>query len=214
MKKQLVWLVTVSLALSLIIVSSAVALAKNYGQPENPLAQLVLQKSDLPQHIQGYYTEQLTDDRFLGSSCPANIPLQVEGYLRGYEMNAWYPFSLQDDISQGKQSGAFVLNTVYQYRDKDQADMALNLQLEWFNRQDIAVDAKANRVGYDESLAAANGVHGSAMQLTYSQEDRTWVTYWFLGVRGNTLMLLMVDGLPDPATEEVFNTLAAKVIQR
>jgi len=215
MKKRLLWLATVFLVLSIIIAGSSVAaLGRGHGQPENPLARRVLQKSDLPEDSQGYYAEQLTADRFPGPPCPANIPLQVEGFLDGYEMNAWYPFVLQDSVSQGKQSVAFVLNVVYQYRDKVQSATALERQLEWFHKQDIAMDAKAEQAGYDESLAAANGVHGSAMQLTYSQEDHNWVTYWFFGVEGDTLMLLMVDGLPDPATQEVFDTLVATIVQR
>jgi hypothetical protein len=213
MKKRLVRLAMISLVL-LITGGSMVVLARNIEQSKDPLARRVLQKGDLPQNIQGYYTEPLTDDRFPGPSCPASIPLQFEGYLSGYEMSAWYPFNLQETTAQSKQGGLFILNIAYQYHDKDQATRALERQLKWFNRQDIAMNAQVTHVGYDESLAAANDVNGSAMQLTYSQEDQAWVTYWFLGVKDNTSMLLMVDGLPDPATQEVFDSLVTIVVQR
>ena len=215
-KRYLLSVSTVFLTLSIIIVGSAVAVARNQGQPETPLAQRVLQRNDLPDN-ETYYAEQVTDDRFPGSLSPVNIPLQVKGFLEGYEMSAWYPCVFRGEagkeFAKDGQGGAFVLNVAYRYQDKDQAATALKQQLEWFNKQDIAVDAKANHMGYDESLAAANGMHGRAMQLTYSQEDQTWVTYWFFGIEGDTLTLLMVDGLPDPATREVFDTLVAKIVQ-
>jgi hypothetical protein len=220
MKKRLLWLAAAFLVLSIMIAGpSVVALGKSDGQPENPLAARVLQRSDLPQDSEDYYAEQLTADRFPGAPCPVNIPLQVEGFLDGYVADAWYPFTLQDGVLQGKlqlkQAGAYVLNVVYRYRDDVQAATALERQLEWFHdERSIAVDAKAKRAGFDESLAAANGVRGSAMQLTYSQEGLTWVSYWFFGVEGDTLMLLWVDGLPDPGTHEVFDSLVATIVQR
>ena len=221
MKKRLLWLGAVFLVLSIMIAGSSVvalvALGKSDGQPENPLARRVLQRSDLPQDSEAYYAEQLTADRFPGSPCPVNIPLQVEGFLDGYVASGWYPLTLQDSVLQDKlqreRVGAYVLNAVYQYRDEVQAATGLERQLEWFHQEgSIAVDAKAERVGYDESLAAANGVRGSAMQLTYSQEGLTWVSYWFFGVEGDSLMLLWVDGLPDPGTHEVFDTLVATAV--
>lgn len=220
MKKRLLWLATAFLVLSMMIAGcSVVALGKSHGQPENALAGRVLQRSDLPQDSEAYYAEQLTAHRFPGSPCPVNIPLQVEGFLDGYAVDAWYPLTLRDSVLQGKlqreQSVAFVLNVVYQYRDEVQAATALKRQLEWFHKEgNLAVDAKAEQAGYDESLAAANGVRGSAMQLTYSQEGLTWVSYWFFGVEGDTLMLLMVDGLPDRGTHEVFDILVATIVQR
>jgi hypothetical protein len=220
MKKRHVWSAAVFLVLSVVIAgSSLVALGKSHGQPENPLAQRVLQRSDLPQDSEAYYAEQLTADRFPGSPCPVNIPLHVEGFLDGYVAGGWYPLTLQDSVLQGKlqgkHAGAYVLSVVYHYRDEVQAATALQRQLEWFHEEgSLAVDAKVERAGFDESLAAANGVQGSAMQLTYSQEGLTWVSYWFFGVEGDTLMLLWVDGLPDPATHEVFDSLVATIVQR
>jgi hypothetical protein len=220
MKKRHLWSAGVFLVLSAMIAgSSLVALGKSHGQPENPLARRVLQKSDLPQDSEAYYAEQLTADHFPGSPCPVNISLQVEGFLDGYVAGGWYPLTLQDSALQGKlqrnQAGAYVLSVVYQYRDDVQAATALQRQLEWFHDEgNMAVDAKAERAGFDEYLAATNGVQGSAMQLTYSQEGLTWVSYWFFGVEGDTLMLLWVDGLPDPGTHEVFDSLVATIVQR
>lgn len=219
MKKRLLWLGAVFLVLSVMIAVSSVALGKSDGQPENPLAARVLQRSDLPPDSQADYPEQLTADRFPGAPFPLNIPLQVEGFLDGYVADAWYPFTLQDSVLQGKlqrkQTVAYVLNVVYRYRDEVQAATALQRQLEWFHEEGIyGGDAKTERAGYDESLAAANGVQGSAMQVTYSQEGLTWVSYWFFGVEGDTLMLLWVDGLPDPGTHQVFDSLVATVVQR
>ncbi|HUV73490.1 MAG TPA: hypothetical protein VMW79_04210 [Anaerolineae bacterium] len=220
MNKRVLWLAAAFLVLSVMIAGySVVALGKSHGQPEIPLARRVLQKSDLPQDSEAYYAKQLTAHRFPGSPSPVNIPLQVEGLLDGYEAGGWYPITLQDSVLQGKlqrkQAGAYALSVVYEYQDEAQAATALERQLEWFHKEgNIAVDANAEQAGYDESLAAANGVRGSAMQLTYSQEGLTWVSYWFFGVEGDTLMLLMVDGLPDPGTHEVFDILVATIVQR
>jgi hypothetical protein len=223
MKKRLLWLAAVFLVLSIVIAGSSavalVALGKSDGQAENPLAGRVLQRSDLPQDSEAYYAEQLTADRFPGAPFPGNIPLQVEGFLDAYAVDALYPLTLQDRVLQGKlqrkESVAFVLNVIYRYRDDVQAATALRRQLEWFLEEgSLAVDAKAERAGFDQSLAAANGVQGSAMQVTYSQEGLTWVSHWFFGVESDTLMLLWVDGLPDPGTHEVFDSLVATIVQR
>lgn len=220
MKKRLLWLAAALLVLPVVAAgSSVVAWGKSHGQPENPLARRVLQKSDLPEGSEGYYAEQLTADRFPGSPCPVNIPLQVEGFVDGYVASGWYLLTLQDSALQGKlqrrQAGAYALSVVCQYRDELQAATALERQLEWFHKEgNIPAHANAEQAGYDESLAAANGVRGSAMQLTYSQEGLTWVSYWFFGVEGDTLMLLWVDGLPDPGTHEVFDKLVATIVQR
>lgn len=217
-KRYLLSGLTVLMILSIIIAgSTVVALARSHGQTETPLAQQVLQRSDLPDS-EVYYAEQVTDDRFPGPLSPVNTPLQVKGFLEGYEVSTWYPCVFRGEagkeLAKDGQGGAFVLNVAYRYQDKTQAEAALEQQLEFFNQEDLPADVKVEPLDYSEFLATANDMYGHAMQLTYSQEDRTWVTYWFLGVRGNTLMLLMVDGLPDSATEGVFNALTAKVIQR
>lgn len=198
---------------------SVVEMGESHGQPENHLARRVLQESDLPEDSEAYYAEHLTVYRFPGSPSPVNIPLQVEGFLDGYVAGGWYPFTLQDSVLQDKperkQTGAYVLSVAYQYQDEVQAAAALQRQLEWFQQEGtMAADAKAQQIGYDESLAAASGVQGSAMEVTYTQEGMTWVSYWFLGVEGDTLMLLWIDGLPDPGTHEVFDLLLSILVQR
>ncbi|HEM62639.1 MAG TPA: hypothetical protein ENO24_10145 [Chloroflexi bacterium] len=220
MKKRLLSLAAALLVLLLIVASCSVAvLGETPGQPENPLAARVLQESDLPEDSEGYYAEQLTAHRIPGSPSPVNIPLQVEGFQDGYVAGGWYPFTLEDRVLQDKlerkQTGAYVLSVAYQYQDEVQAATALERQLDWFrNEGNMAADAKAQQVGYDESLATANGVHGRAMEVTYSQEGLTWVSYWFFGVEGDTLMVLWVDGLPDPGTHEVFDLLLSTLVQR
>ena len=218
MKKQyLLSVSTVFLTLSIIIAGSAVAVARNQGQPETPLAQQVLQRSDLPDS-EVYYAEQVTDDRFPGPLSPVNIPLQVEGFLEGYEMSTWYPCVFRGEagkeLAKDGQGGAFALNVAYRYQDKARAEVALERQLEFFKQEDLPADVRVEPVDYNEFLATANDMYGHAMLLTYPSEGTTWVTYWFLGVKGNILMLLMVDGLPDPATREVFDTLVTKIVQR
>jgi hypothetical protein len=208
MKKQLLRVALVFLVLSTVVAGAITVSADNHRQLKNR----VLQRGDLPQDSQ-YYAEGLTQDHFPGVLSPVNIPLESEGFQNGYEVNAWYPLILQDAISEIKQSNAFVLNVVYQYQDEAQAAAALKQQLEWFHKDNITMSALVEQVDYDKSLDVAYGIKGNAFQLTYSQEGLTLVNYWFLGVKENTVILLMVDGLPDLATREVFNSLMPTVMQ-
>ncbi len=215
-KRFLSSMLAMSLILSIIIAGSAIALARNQEQPVSPLAQQVLQRDDLP-NSQGYYAEEVTEDRFPGPSSPVNTPLQAEGFLEGYEASAWHPYTLQEEVNEelvkDGQSGAFVLNVAYKYQNKSQAEAAFEQQIAFFD-QKLPTDFKVESVDYDRSLATANGMYGHATRLTYPSEGITWATYWFLGIKDNTLMLLMVDGLPDPATQEVFDSLVTIVVQR
>nr|HID14406.1 hypothetical protein [Anaerolineae bacterium] len=217
-KRHLLPVSIVFLALSIIIAGSVVTLARNQRQPETPLARWVLQRSELPKNSEAYYAEQVTDDRFPGPLSPVNIPLQVEGFLEAYEMSAWYPCVFRGEAAKelvkDGQGGAFVLNLVYRYRDSGQARAALERQLKFVQQQDVPVDVKVESADYDESLTAANDVYGRAIRITYPSEGITWVTCYFFGVKRNILMLLIVDGLPDPATQDVFDTLVTKIVQR
>ena len=220
MKRRHLSLAAALLVLPLIVAGCSVAvLGETRRQAENPLSGRVLQRSDLPEDSEAFYAERLTVHRFPGSPSPVTVPLEVEGFLDGYVAGVWYPFTWEDGGPQGKlegkETGAYVLSVAYHYQDELQAATALQRQLDWFHQEgNIALDARARQVGYDESLAAANGVHGRAMEVTYSQEGLTWVSYWFLGVEGDTLMLLWLDGLPDPGTHEVFHLLLSTLVQR
>lgn len=210
MKKQVLRWVSVFLLLSVVAVGAITTLASNHRQ----LGQRVLQKNDLPQGSQ-YYAERLTQDRFLGEPFPANIPLQSKGFQDGYEVSAWYPLVLQNSSSDVNQGSAFILNVVYQYQDAVQATTAFEEQLKWFSADSAVLSSfTVEPLYYDQALDNVYGLRGSAWQLTYSQEGQTLVNYWFLGVKENTSILLMVDGLPDPATRQVFDTLMPKVMQR
>ena len=209
-KRVLVSIMLVTLAVILLGGTGMVMARTQAQQHTTPLAQLVLQPSDLPGDNVNYYVEKVEEDRFPGDPSPVNIPLKTEGFLEAYAMGAFYPFALRNSDSPG---GAFVLNVVYQYQDEAQARQALEQQLEWFNSADIAPDARIEPLD-DRLFIDAAKIQGRAFELTYSQEGRIWSTYWLFGVKDSFLVLLMVDGLPDPATQEVFGTLVTKVIQR
>ncbi len=205
MKEQKLLLVFV-LIVTIVFAGSVALAAGSSDRGDPPLAQQVMQKSDLPEQSQAYYTKAVTEDRFPGPLCPVNIPLQTEGFLRAHEASAWYPFSVNKsalrNAVQDEQGGAFILNVVYEYQDEAQAAAALEQQLEWFHRGDIAADAQVETV------------NDNTIKLTYSQKGQTWVTYWFFGVKGNTLKLLMVDGSPVSTTHEVFDSLRSSLVQR
>jgi hypothetical protein len=207
-KRVLVSIMLVTLTI-ILLGGTGMVMARTQAQ-QTPLAQLVLQPDDLPGDNVNYYAEKVEEDRFLGDPSPVNIPLEAEGFLEAYAADAFYPVTLRNSESPG---GAFILNIVYQYQDEAQARQALEQQLEWFNSADIALDARIEQLDEHLSIDAAK-IQGRAFELTYSQEGLIWNTYWLFGVKENVLVFLMVDGPPDPATQEVFSTLATKVIQR
>jgi len=117
-------------------------------------------------------------------------------------------------LSGGQQSIVYVLNTVYQFQDEAHAAAALEQQIEFYEKSDVPEDVRIVPVSYDTSLAFRKGVQGRAYAVRYPSDGTYWESYYFLGVQGNMLVFLMVDGLPDPATESAFNALVTKMIQR
>lgn len=211
MRHQRFLLISVlTLVLSVITVASVPALGRGSQTPEDPLARRALQLADL-EGAEAVYRESITStEGFPGALSPANLPLQAGGFLAGYRVGA--PCTVQ--LSDGQQGMVYVLNIVYQFQDEAQATAALERQIEFYEKSDVPEDVRVVPVNYDTSLAFRKGVQGSAYAVRYPSEGVYWESYYFLGIKGNMLVFLMVDGLPDPASERVFNALAAKVIQR
>ena len=225
MKKQRILLIAALLVLSILVVASAAALAKGPKPP--PPEQQVLQKDDLPEDARIAVERRVTSASFRGPEAPANVPLQAEGFLEGYRFDAWYPCILQ---SHDGQSMVYVLHIVYQFQDKAQAAAALERQLAFYeNYKRTPEYVKVDAVDLDETFIARNGVSGKAMRVEYSvalvdgadqpaplHQGDDYETYYFHGVKGDTLIFLMVDSFhpPDPATREVFDDLVPKVVQR
>lgn len=201
---------TLTLVLSIITVASALALGRGSQTPEDPLARRTLQLADL-EGAEAMYRESITTtEGFPGPLSPANLPLRAGGFLAGYRVGA--PCTVR--LSGGQQGIVYVLNTVYQFQDEAQATAALEQQIEFYEKSDVPEDVRIVPVNYDTSLAFRKGVQGRAYTVQYPSDGVYWKSYYFLGTKGNMLVFLMVDGLPDPATERVFSVLAAKVIQR
>jgi len=201
MKKQFMRLSIISLLVFLVVVSSTTIFANRKS-----LENRVLQKEDLPRGSQ-YYAEPLMQEHFYGVLTPVNIPLQNKGFQKGYAVNAVYPVALQDDYLEIKTNSAFVLNIAYQYQDEAQALTVFEQQIQWFLKDNITVSGNVERIYYEKSLESTFDIKGSAYQLTYMQEGLALVNYWFLGVKENTVILLMVDGISDSATRHVFDSL-------
>jgi hypothetical protein len=203
--------VILALLLSVVAVASALALGQSSPTSEDPLARRALQSADLEREgAEGIYRESISGPEGLpGPPAPHNVPLQAAGFVAAYRVGA--PCTV--GLSGGRQGIVYVLNTVYQFQEESQAAAAFEQQLRFYENSGLVEDAAIVAVDYDTSLASRIGVQGRAYAVRYASEGIYWETRYFLGVKADTLVFLMVDGLPDAATERLFETLGAELIQ-
>jgi hypothetical protein len=203
------------LVLSLIMVliaGSTVALASGLQQDgSGGVDRLVLQRNELPETAEAYYTERLTSESFPGDTASLNLLVEGKGFRRGRIVGAWYPLLRsqdQDDAREDTHHGAYVSNVAVQYKNEACATAVLKQMHESFRSQ-LPMDIVADVIeDYDELAVATDDLRKEyVIRLTYSQEDETWETYWSFSVRGNTLMVLMVDGQPGSANREIFDAV-------
>lgn len=211
MKKRYLLLILIAMLVVAILGGFAVVgSGKGPDQRGSSLADRVLQRDDLPRS-EGYYSAEVGVERFPGPKSFVNLPFQVSGTQTAYQAGMWYP--LEDGSS-----AVYVLNVAYQYQNKGQAEAVFRQQVDHGNRLhsdlDLPENASVESVGFSESLARANGVHGQALRITYPAEGLTFELYYFVGAKDNVFVLLMVDGLPSLEAQELFDTLVTTVIQR
>lgn len=205
MKKRLMALVLI-LTVLIGVGSVGTVLADSLHQAEDTLAERVLQEDDLS-GSEGYSAAKVAEDRFPGSPNFGNIPMQAKGFREAYEVNAFLP-------ADSGESGAFVLNLAYQYEDRTQAEAAFEQWLDYLGQAELSTDTEMEAAEQIEALATAKGMRGHALRFTYESEGTTWQTHYLLGIRDDTLILLMVDGLPSAAAQEKFDALATIIIER
>jgi hypothetical protein len=204
------WLIVVSTVLLFTSVAVSV-LGLGSRTPEHPLAPRALQAADLKgEGAERIHRQSISGREALPGPLGAhNLPLQATGFASGYRVAA--PCAVR--LSGGQQGMMYVMNIVYQFQDESQAAEAFEQQLEFYEDSKLPEDVGVVALSHDASLASQIGLQGRAYAVRYPSEGIHWESRYFLGMKADTLVLLMVDGLPDPAAERLFDALAARVVQ-
>jgi hypothetical protein len=204
-------IVILALLVSAVAVACAPALGQRSPTSEDPLSRRALQSADLDREgAEAIYWGSISGPEGLpGPPAPENLPLQAAGFVEAYRVGA--PCTV--GLSGGRQSIVYVLNTVYQFQEEGQAAAAFEQQIRFYENSGVVEDAAIVAADYDTSLASRIGVQGRAYAVRYASDGAYWETRYFLGVKANMLVFLMVDGLPDAATERLFEALGAKLIE-
>lgn len=185
-------------ALILCTAGLALALTPHRAPPEPPLAAWALHPHDLPEGSAWKDSGLTTAD---DPSQPLNRHTSgwsaaVLAYREAYKVGA---------VLWDGQHSAYVGNYLYRYADPAQAEAAAE-----------EIVGHLRRAGQDRLLSPGSPVEsrnlrGQTMGFSGSEGD---ALYGFIGVRGRTLILLMVNGMPAPSTEKAFESLIPHLLKR
>lgn len=103
------------------------------------------------------------------------------------------------------QYATYIGNYLYRYADSAQAEAAAN-ELIKFVLQDP--QGKPLDIGPQMTDSGTRGQTAMTIDLEGS------AIYWFAAAKGRTLILLMVNGMPVPPTQEAFEALAIRILQK
>lgn len=215
------------LILGAVLLSSLVITFGSVGaeeQPPLPLEQQVLRKEDFPEGaIMVRDRERITN--LPGPQFTVGVPFRSEGFLAAYETAAVYPSVLKN----GQSAADYVLSIAYQFESSAQAKAAFQRQLElhtteyvrpgYLERDTIELDIPITARERDTSLTKVIRDLVSMDNndnLVPLHEGMDFETYYFYSVKDDTVMLLMVDAFhtPDPASQQILEELATKLLQR
>ncbi len=220
-KKRWLLLILVAVLLSSLVITFGSVGAEE--QPPLPLEQQVLRKEDLPEGaIMQVDPQRITN--LPGPLSNVNVPFQSEGFLAAYNADALY-FS---DLKNGQSAADYVISIVYQFENSAQAKAAFQRQLElhaehvkpgYFEQDTIELDIPITTRGRDTSLTRVIRDRYSLDNddnLVPLHKGFDLETYYFYSVKGDTVMLLMVDAFhtPDPVSRQILEDLATKMLQR
>lgn len=190
------------------VVISVLALNYAHAQQEPSLAELALKANDLDglPKISGStliksgpiladdLSQPLNRSNSLGSL--AAVRESLFQYVEAYGLGA---------VIWDGQYSAYVGNYLYRYSDPAQVVAVAN---EWTKSVLQQPQGKSLNIN---AQTPDRGVGGQAAMTMGSDGD---AIYWFAAVKGRTLILLMVNGMPVPSTQKAFEALAARIQQR
>lgn len=207
MKKSTLLLLMIPVLIAFIS-GSRPMLAAEPVQDDLPLEQLALQRDELPEGTKWIASDSIGDED-LRNPLHRTSPLRSGDFSDTYYVFAVSPVKAQDREGM---AAAPVINFVYRYTTDAQAIA------QW---EQVAMVLKKDPPGvkviHDRMQGAGHPMRVMAVQLTGSEGD---IIYWFVGVKGNILTLLIVDdlqafdGVARPSGRALFETLMARLLQR
>lgn len=183
---------------------SASALTLNQAQPEPPLADLALHSYELPKGSEWKGSGSTNADDVtqpLNKTNGIGLAGQASELLSQYEE----AYKAGAVVAIDSKYGAYVGSYVYRYPDSSQAEAAAKALI------DSVLQTHQGELLPGESRAIDGGVHGRAAMFVGSEGD---AIYWFAGVKGRALILLMVNGMDSASTTATFESLAALMMKR
>jgi hypothetical protein len=155
----------------------------------------ILQLDDLPAGAVVLANDSPTaDETFhpLGSGQTSSLPSKLFGYKAVHSFAALVPAQ-----------GVVVMNFVYEYMTNTEAEQAAEIL-----RSDIESAATMLQVN---DFKEAKGFRGQGFLLKGDEGDSI---YWFVGVRGKSLVLLMVNGMDQVSVSSVFESTMQKLMAK
>lgn len=220
-QKTLLFLVLALVGLSLV---GGVALAQGMGKGPD---QWVLQKSEWPEGAR-IMSKPLEDHDFSGPPSLVNIAMQAEGFGKGYIVEGEYPCEFRNEavrelVVEGP-GVVGVLNIAYQFHKSAQATAQIEQAVGFIKQAAEREDVNQNQANIeyleldslvgDGSLAADSKMQGRVVRATWVEGDVEFVSHVFFGAQDRIFVFLAVHGFSDPTTQEVFETLLPKLLQR
>lgn len=200
-KQQIRLFSLVIVLLSLVAVTGSVFASRfNKYQPDPYLTRLALQADDFPEGSESQESGILTKSDMshplnMKTSLAEKVPM-VSEYQTGYNSEGIVPSG--DGV-------VYVGNFLYTYATAEQAKIVTAVMSE-----DVANSGGTNL----ETIVpgAKSGISGQTIAIASEQGD---MTYWFIGVKENVLILLVVNGLPEPnsAIHETFSMYLEKLVE-
>ncbi len=185
-----------------LIAIAALALSANgaAAQPERPLAEMALQKNELPE---GTSVLSIGPTGFDDLSQPINsfnsAAFRVHEFSEAYKITT---------VGKELQIGHFL----YRYQSAREAEKQARAITEDAFKNPKSRPLRPVLMPDDASAAANKKAIGQSIQVT--DPETGGVYYWYVGVEGRTLMLLVVGGPPDDRTRAAFESFKNRVQQR
>jgi hypothetical protein len=189
--------ITVAIA-SVALAVGLFAWAHAVAQQELPLAEMALQKDELPG---SYRILNASPTTFQDVSQPINsansVSFRVHPFLEAYKV---YALAGQAEIGQ----------YLYRYQDATQAEEQAQTLITYALQDPKSQPMQPVLV--DDGSMGSPGVAGQTIRFTSSETGAVY--YWFIDVQGRTLILLVVGGPENEHTRMTFEALKAQIQQR
>jgi hypothetical protein len=169
-----------------------------FAQGERPLAEMALQKSELPEGTAVLSNGPTgLDDLSQPINSYNSAAVRVHEFLEAYEITTVGKFQ--------------IAHYLYRYQNANQAEEQARAFTEYGLHGEKSQSLRPVLVP-DASPAINKKVTGQNIRVT--DPETGGVYYWFVGVEGRTLTLLVVGGPSNDSTRVAFESLKDRIQQR